>query len=247
MTHAPTDRPHAPTLRAVAEAYRHCSMSKTDDRTFDQILFDRVSTLSRPEAKEGRGVLGHSPVCALILRLEACDCGYKAPPGLAGAREDGAGSGSEYAKQAPSRSPSETELKACPFCGGEAVRKDIEDQANENFGASYICCKRCWATTALHFDRKENLVSAWNERVAPTPPVQETGEVENLRAALKEALIAHTACQQKLAQVEGVVEAARALNEKAHPLAAYKRGAGTEEVWNALDAALAALATGDGT
>ena len=60
-----------------------------------------------------------------------------------------------------------SEILPCPFCGGEAVRQDIEGEQNENFGASYICCKRCWASTALHFDRKENLVPAWNERHRP--------------------------------------------------------------------------------
>ena len=57
------------------------------------------------------------------------------------------------------------QLKPCPFCGGEAFREDIDPTSdNENAGASYICCKKCWATTALHFDRKENLEAAWNER-----------------------------------------------------------------------------------
>lgn len=59
------------------------------------------------------------------------------------------------------------ELLPCPFCGGEAQRYDIEgDITDENAGGSGIKCRSCHATTALHFDRKENLVSSWNDRAA---------------------------------------------------------------------------------
>ena len=59
-----------------------------------------------------------------------------------------------------------TNLKQCPFCGGEAERIDIpaEHDDIENAGASCIQCSRCVASTALHFDRKENLESSWNDR-----------------------------------------------------------------------------------
>ena len=56
-------------------------------------------------------------------------------------------------------------LKPCPFCGAPAARVDIEDEG-DNFGGSCIECTSCKASTALHFDRKENLYSSWNERVA---------------------------------------------------------------------------------
>lgn len=55
-----------------------------------------------------------------------------------------------------------TELLPCPFCGGEAERLDLED--GDNFGGSCICCKQCGASSPVHFDRKENLESSWNER-----------------------------------------------------------------------------------
>ena len=63
-----------------------------------------------------------------------------------------------------------TNLKPCPFCGGEAERIDIpaEHDDIENAGASCIQCSRCVASTALHFDRKENLESSWNDR-KPAP------------------------------------------------------------------------------
>lgn len=62
---------------------------------------------------------------------------------------------------------SEDRMKPCPFCGGEAERIDIptDDEMDENAGGSCIQCNRCAASTALHFDRKENLVSSWNDRV----------------------------------------------------------------------------------
>lgn len=60
------------------------------------------------------------------------------------------------------------DLVACPFCGGEARRVDFDDNElrdDGNFGGSVIECARCMASTAVCFDRKENLVSSWNERV----------------------------------------------------------------------------------
>lgn len=45
------------------------------------------------------------------------------------------------------------------------TKADIEDEG-DNFGGSCIECASCGASTALHFDRKENLYSSWNERVA---------------------------------------------------------------------------------
>lgn len=59
------------------------------------------------------------------------------------------------------------ELKPCPFCGGKAKRGDYPTEPwIENAGASYIECTKCGASTALHFDRKENLISSWNDRAS---------------------------------------------------------------------------------
>ena len=59
-----------------------------------------------------------------------------------------------------------SDLKLCPFCGGEAERvdRDAIDGSAEADGGSYIHCVRCDAATAIHYDRKENLVSSWNDR-----------------------------------------------------------------------------------
>jgi Lar family restriction alleviation protein len=66
-------------------------------------------------------------------------------------------------------------LKPCPFCGGEAERLNngpTKEQmahalswgGDADDGGSFIHCKRCDASTALHFDRRENLESSWNDR-----------------------------------------------------------------------------------
>lgn len=61
-----------------------------------------------------------------------------------------------------------TPLLPCPFCGGPAERHDFPaDEADGNAGGSVIQCTRCMASSAVHFDRKENLVSDWNSR-SPT-------------------------------------------------------------------------------
>jgi len=64
-----------------------------------------------------------------------------------------------------------SELKPCPFCGGEAKRTDIEEEG-ENFGGSYISCKRCLASSNLEFGRKENFVRNWNRRASGWQPIE---------------------------------------------------------------------------
>lgn len=57
-------------------------------------------------------------------------------------------------------------LLPCPFCGASAARVDIDatDENEPNAGGSYIHCTSCDASSPIHFDRKENLISSWNER-----------------------------------------------------------------------------------
>jgi hypothetical protein len=50
------------------------------------------------------------------------------------------------------------DLKLCPFCGGPAERRTADD------GGQYIACTQCNASTALHYDRCENLEQSWNDR-----------------------------------------------------------------------------------
>ena len=68
----------------------------------------------------------------------------------------------------PDRDWEPTKLRPCPFCGGDAERIDVPDEDEENAGGSCIQCKQCAASSALHFDRKENLYSSWNERAKQT-------------------------------------------------------------------------------
>lgn len=57
------------------------------------------------------------------------------------------------------------DLKPCPFCGGPAHRVDNRVAVGERTdGGSFIECTQCHASTAVHYDRKENLLSAWQRR-----------------------------------------------------------------------------------
>lgn len=64
-------------------------------------------------------------------------------------------------------------LKPCPFCGGEPERLELTDE--DNFGGSVISCKKCGASSPVHFDRKENLDDSWNRRPSTA---DRGGEVE---------------------------------------------------------------------
>ena len=72
-----------------------------------------------------------------------------------------------------------------PFCGGEAERVDVPAEADYDDGAggSFIQCRRCVASTGLHYEFKENLVSSWNDRAKPLPAVERTIANEALRRA----------------------------------------------------------------
>ena len=61
------------------------------------------------------------------------------------------------------------DLRPCPFCGGEASRVDCEDEGDDNFGGSFICCTECEASGPVVFGYKETLYSSWNERVYRIP------------------------------------------------------------------------------
>jgi Lar family restriction alleviation protein len=82
-------------------------------------------------------------------------------------------------------------LRPCPFCGGKAEEIYIEEEG-DNFGGSCICCKTCGASSAVHFDRKENLRSSWNARrgdyAALNAPATQISD--DVRALLDEAIAA---------------------------------------------------------
>lgn len=52
-----------------------------------------------------------------------------------------------------------TELKPCPFCGGEA-----EYGANSVQGYEYVRCASCKARTWSCYETKEQAAQAWNTR-----------------------------------------------------------------------------------
>lgn len=65
-----------------------------------------------------------------------------------------------------------SDLKPCPFCGGEAREEEAGD------GGKFIECSTCSACTALHYDRAENLVSAWNRRWDAEDTLREMREAD---------------------------------------------------------------------
>lgn len=75
-------------------------------------------------------------------------------------------------------------LTPCPFCGGAAERVDIED--GDNAGGSFVHCTVCDASGNVEFEFKENFISNWNRRAAPTPPAAEAPGQEPV--AVKEAV-----------------------------------------------------------
>lgn len=67
-------------------------------------------------------------------------------------------------------------LEPCPFCGGEAEIIEIDE--GENKGGSCVSCTVCQASSNVEFEFKENFVSNWNRRPAPShhrPPVEALG------------------------------------------------------------------------
>lgn len=71
-----------------------------------------------------------------------------------------------------------SELKPCPFCGGEAeiVKRDVEPQGDPWYGKKielFVGCKECGACLfdeCFHegFGSEEQAMSAWNKRTPPT-------------------------------------------------------------------------------
>jgi Lar family restriction alleviation protein len=57
----------------------------------------------------------------------------------------------------------ETELKPCPFCGGEAEYKTFTTGRILKFTAHYIACSVCGCQTNVQFTNKE-AATKWNRR-----------------------------------------------------------------------------------
>jgi len=76
------------------------------------------------------------------------------------------------------------ELKPCPFCGGKAERLDFDfEEVNPNCGGSCIECTICQASGPVHFDRKENLCSSWNNRVGYSDALRKAARMNTDAAA----------------------------------------------------------------
>lgn len=55
------------------------------------------------------------------------------------------------------------ELKACPFCGGEATVVILTLSDREETKEPYVICKTCHAMSAWYMSR-EDAINAWNRR-----------------------------------------------------------------------------------
>ena len=62
-----------------------------------------------------------------------------------------------------------TELKKCPFCGGEAIINEIEPHTHifstfmpDYEGATFIECSEC--TCGVSGETREGAIEAWNRR-----------------------------------------------------------------------------------
>jgi len=113
-----------------------------------------------------------------------------------------------------------TELKPCPFCGGEAERVDLYE--GENQGASFICCTQCNASGNLEFGFKENFVSNWNRRAVNSLPAL----VKALEAA-EIVLAAEVEARGDLDATYDTAPAGPALELVRAALASHKTSAGS--------------------
>lgn len=67
-----------------------------------------------------------------------------------------------------------SELKPCPFCGGEAQTNEVVGMSNENppFGWGWVGCQKCRVFMQYnHGERgKRQAVEAWNRRADQQQP-----------------------------------------------------------------------------
>ena len=56
-----------------------------------------------------------------------------------------------------------TELKPCPFCGGEAFCRVTDEGIEDEHLLFYVECDDCYISTPYSYDR-ERSIEAWNRR-----------------------------------------------------------------------------------
>ena len=64
-----------------------------------------------------------------------------------------------------------SELKPCPFCGGDALLSVDQDSVTDTAGRKWayvIVCSKCCATTGLTFSSRM-AAGSWNRRVEDVP------------------------------------------------------------------------------
>lgn len=68
-----------------------------------------------------------------------------------------------------------TELKPCPFCGGEAkiMYGDNNLRQNRDFRMAFVCCRKCKAKTNISYwlnsdkgiENVNYVIKLWNRRI----------------------------------------------------------------------------------
>lgn len=101
-----------------------------------------------------------------------------------------------------------TDLKPCPFCGGEARLKGAPP-------SGWVVCKDCFAEGAF-FDRAAEAIAAWNRRAAPARSVT----VEEVAEAIFTRLRMIDAFGQLCVDGDSINDAARAVLSLITPEAA---------------------------
>lgn len=63
------------------------------------------------------------------------------------------------------RRMNETELKKCPFCGGDALIQEQRVNGDDRFRQFWIICSDCFSQTRSYLCSKM-AIEAWNRRVS---------------------------------------------------------------------------------
>jgi Lar family restriction alleviation protein len=85
-----------------------------------------------------------------------------------------------------------TELKLCPFCGGEAILRNTTLQSDpEKYSRHRVMCKKCHATTREEWSFDVDLIQsdykatkAWNPRMTTKQSVQEARDKDYIKTKL---------------------------------------------------------------
>ena len=58
----------------------------------------------------------------------------------------------------------QTELKTCPFCGGDAIFPKAKDEFGKEIESTFVICTKCGVSTCW-CTRRKKAAELWNRRV----------------------------------------------------------------------------------